>query len=182
MNLKFPKFSSPSVRVSETARGIMIGLVVAIFLFALFQFGVFVGYQKAHFSGRLGDNYRKNFENAHQGDPGDFFGGRMLPGGHGASGEIVSIALPKLVIAGPNNLEKTVVVNDETLVREFRNAIKTSDLKVGDHVVVLGTPDDQGQVNAKFIRVMPPPSVPPTAPEGSSSRSSVQAQTLLPTK
>ena len=80
-----------------------------------------------------------------------------MPGGHGAVGEIVSIALPQVVVAGPDNLEKTVLVGTSTRVREFQDEINVGQLKVGDFVVVLGNPNEEGQVDAKLIRLMPPP-------------------------
>ena len=37
----------------------------------------------------------------------------------------------------------------------MKSNITTNDLKLGDFVVVIGTPNAQGQIEAKFIRVMP---------------------------
>ena len=55
------------------------------------------------------------------------------------------------------NLEKTVVVTELTEIREFRDTIQVSELTVGDFIVVLGTPNEEGQVEAKLIRTVPPP-------------------------
>lgn len=145
------------IHKSQKVRGILIGLGVAVLVLVIFQAGMVAGYHKAKFGARFGDNFERNFV----GPRGEDFGGRFpapgMPGGHGAVGEIVSISLPQIVVAGPDNLEKTVLVGTSTLVREFRDEITADQLKVGDFVVVLGNPNEEGQVDAKLIRLMPPP-------------------------
>jgi hypothetical protein len=37
----------------------------------------------------------------------------------------------------------------------FKN-IKLADLKIGDIIVIIGSPNDKGQIEAKIIRVFPP--------------------------
>lgn len=144
---------------SQSFRGILIGIFIAIIALVIFQSGVAVGERKASFAHRFGDNFERNFR-----DPrgGGFMqrglpGGVNMPSGHGAVGEVVSIALPLVVVAGPDNLEKTVVVTDTTEIREFRDTISANELTVGDFIIVLGTPNDEGQVDAKLIRLAPPP-------------------------
>ena len=138
-------------------------LVSIIFIFVIvliiFQAGMYVGLRKAGFSARLGDNFERNFRDPRGGGfmPRGFPGGVGMPIGHGAVGEIVSIALPFVVVAGPDNLEKTLVVSTTTEIREFRNTIQANELAVGDFIIVLGTPNDEGQVNAKLIRLAPSP-------------------------
>lgn len=145
------------IHKSKTVRGVLIGLGVAVLVLVIFQVGMVAGYHKARFGARFGDNFERNFG----GPRGGNFGGRLpgpgMPGGHGAVGEIVSVSLPQIVVAGPDNLEKTVLVATSTMVREFRDEITADQLKVGDLVVVLGNPNDEGQVDAKLIRLMPPP-------------------------
>jgi hypothetical protein len=80
-----------------------------------------------------------------------------MPLGHGAVGKIVSISLPLVVVAGPDNLEKTVVITDGTEIREFRETVSSDQLQIGDFIIVLGSPNDEGQVEAKLIRLAPPP-------------------------
>ena len=48
----------------------------------------------------------------------------------------------------------------------MKSNITTNDLKLDDFVVVIGTPNTQGQIEAKFIRVMPigMPVPPPQTP------------------
>ncbi|MFA6315227.1 MAG: hypothetical protein WC648_02565 [Candidatus Paceibacterota bacterium] len=148
------------IHKSKTVRGILIGLGVAVLILVIFQAGMVAGYHKASFSARFGDNFERNFIDPREGDFGGKFPGPGMPGGHGAVGEIVSIILPRVVVAGPDNLEKTVLVGTSTIVREFRDEITADRLKVGDFVVVLGNPNDKGEVDAKLIRLMPPPPEP----------------------
>jgi hypothetical protein len=54
-----------------------------------------------------------------------------------------------------NNIEKVILINTNTQIQEMRGNVATGDLKIDDFVVVIGTPNPQGQIEAKFIRVMP---------------------------
>lgn len=134
----------------RTAWGIIAFAVVLI----VFQAGMSVGYRKATFSIGGGDRYYR------------MIGGKPmmpLPGfvrddfsaSHGAAGRIVSVSLPTFIVASPDNVEKTVLVGDKTEIRRFRNAAAPSDILPDNFVVVLGDPDDRGEINAKFIRLIP---------------------------
>jgi len=76
---------------------------------------------------------------------------------HGAFGSIIDIKESELAIKGKNNVEKIIVISESTDIRRFRDAIKIKDLALDEYVVVIGEPNDQGKIDAKFIRVMPPP-------------------------
>jgi hypothetical protein len=143
---------------SQSFKGVLVGIFIVIIALVIFQSGVAVGERKAVFAHRFGDNFERNFRNPQ----GEFMqlgmpGGMDMPGGHGAVGKIVSISLPLLVVAGPDNLEKTVVVGGDTEIREFRETITADKLEIGDFIIVLGVPNDEGQVDAKLIRLAPPP-------------------------
>jgi len=134
-----------NIHKSKTVRGIIIGLGIAILVLGIFKLGQVSGYHKARFSQRFGDNFNRNFVDPRgEGFFKDFSDREDLPGGHGAVGKIVSIALP-------------LVLSDSTEILKYRDDITTTDLKVGDFIVVLGTPNDDGQVEAKLIRTIPPP-------------------------
>lgn len=141
---------------SQTFRGILIGLLVAVIALIIFQSGVAVGERRSSFAHRFGDNFEKNF----RGPDSRFMirgmaGQGPMPGGHGAAGEIISIELPKIIVAGPDNLEKTIVVSESTLIREFQNELTAKDLKVGNRIVILGMPTDEGEIDARLIRLVP---------------------------
>ena len=139
---------------------VLVGIIfIFVIVLIIFQAGMYVGLRKARFSSRLGDNFERNFRDPRSGGfmQRSFPGGAGMPIGHGAVGEIVSIALPLIVVAGPDKLEKTVVVTKTTEVREFRNTVPANELAVGDFIIVLGTPNDEGQISAKLIRLAPSP-------------------------
>lgn len=129
------------------------GLVVA---FAIFGAGMAVGFKKANFSYRWGENYHKNFGGPRGGFFKDF-DGRDLIDAHGVSGQIITIAGPTLVIKGRNNIERIVLVNEKTVIQRGRETVDSTAFSLDDVVVVIGEPNDAGQITAKFIRIMPAP-------------------------
>jgi|SRR3989344_4521504 len=141
---------------SKVPKKILYGIGIAVIALVIFQAGVFVGYHKAAFSYRWGDNYYRTF-----GEPQKRFGREFPRGGfsdaHGATGKIIKIDLPTFVVQGQDNIEKIVVIKNDTAIRRSRNAAQQTDLKIDDFVVVIGSPNDQGQIEAKLIRLMPPP-------------------------
>lgn len=138
---------------SKTFKKILCGIgAVVVFLFVL-QAGMFIGYKKASFSYLLGDNYHNTFGPR---------GGSMMgfprggfSGAHGVIGKIVKADSGTLVIEGQDKIEKIVLIKENTVIMSLRNAIKPTDLKVDDFIVVMGSPDDKGQIEAKLIRIMP---------------------------
>ena len=143
---------------SPIFRGVIIGVVLAIVVLVIFQAGVIVGERRSDFAHRFGDSFEENFRGpegvmAFRGVPGH----GPLPSAHGAVGKIISVALPNVLVAGPDNLEKTVVIRSETVIREFQTERLASDLNVGDHIVAFGEPNEEGQIEAKLVRLLPPP-------------------------
>lgn len=144
---------------SKAVRAVIITIGVIIFVLTILFVGINIGEYRARFAGEFGNNFERNFWGP-RGMMGGYFG-RMLPGGHGAAGQILSVNLPQIIINGPDNLEKTVLVGTSTIVRLFQANIQSSDLKAGDFVIVIGNPDSNGQIEASFIRVMPQPMMQP---------------------
>src|SRR3989338_3704814 len=131
MDLKNIHVDLKDIHKSKTVRGIIIGIGVAILVLGIFKLGMVAGYHKAKFSERFGDNFNRNFVDPRgEGFFKDNSLGRGPIGGHGAVGEIVSIALPFIIVSGPDNIEKTIIVGVNTEMREFRNKITTDNLKV----------------------------------------------------
>jgi len=140
---------------SDILKWIIVGLAIFVVVILIFGAGVFVGTMKTRFSYRWAEQYHRNFAGPKMG----FFGNwRMPPFGdfiesHGVFGEIIKINENDLVIKGRENVERVVVVNEKTVIKEGFKDIKFSDLKVGQMVVVIGSPNDYGQIEAKIIRV-----------------------------
>lgn len=138
-------------KVLKWAILIIVGLVILLFVF---KAGMFVGFTKARFSFNWDKNYHLNF-----GGPGGFmpeFDERNFMAPHGTFGAIVKIDGSTIVIKGDDGLEKIILISDQTDIREFRDRLAAADLKVDAKIVVIGEPDEQGQINAKFIRILPP--------------------------
>jgi hypothetical protein len=53
-------------------------------------------------------------------------------------------------------MEKIILIKEDTVIKRFRDNIKLSDLKVDDYVTVIGEPNEEGQIQAKLIRLSPP--------------------------
>ena len=151
---------------SKIATGILIGVGTLIIAMLIFSAGIAVGFHKASFGHAWGENYERNFgiRYNHFG-----LGKDNFPNAHGAIGKIIKIELPTIIVQDQkDNTEKVVLINDDTQIQKMMTNIKMGDLSVDDYVVVIGSPDDQGQIEAKFIRVMPmgmplnPPQTPTT--------------------
>lgn len=164
---------------SKRFNSVIYGFAILIVALLIFQAGVFVGFQKANFSYRWGDNYQKFFEmrGRDAGTPKGFDsvfrngeqreGGRgffeqvpMVPrddfmGAHGVTGKIIDIKLPNIVVSDIDNTEKAVLLDDLTIIRQFKGDIKAADLKIGDNIIVVGAPNDNAEIVARMIRVMP---------------------------
>ena len=136
------------------------GLFVASLIF---QAGIFVGYHKAAFSYGYGDNYYRMFGEERRAGGMMGFGGMMGRGdfdedfapAHGVIGKIVKVELPVVVIEGSDSVEKVILITPNTTIRQFRNNVSVNDLKVGDIVTIIGTPNTASQIEAQYIRLMP---------------------------
>lgn len=140
---------------SKTFRWILVGVGAVLVALLIFQGGVFVGYRKANFSYRWGENYHQNFGGPRGGflrDMGMFGGDFANP--HGTFGRIIKLELPRVTVQG-QDAEKVILVKDSTVIQRFRDTVQAKDLKVGDNVVVIGSPNNAGQVEAEFIRIVP---------------------------
>ncbi len=125
--------------------------VVIVFVFGV---GIFVGQERAQFSFRWAENYHRNFGGPSQGVFGNF-PDQDFTNSHGIFGSIIKIDGNSLIIKGQDNIEKTAVISNGTTIINQSGEMQPSWLKVNDRVVIIGSPNDQGQVDAKFIRVLP---------------------------
>lgn len=141
---------------NNKASKIMAGLAVILISMIIFQAGFFVGYHKASFINKWDNRYLGNakypksayspFMMMRRGD-------EINP--HGALGQIVSINLPTFMVKGPNRAEITVNINSDTSIRKMRDEASSSDLIIGQNVVIIGEPSNDGDINAKLIRILP---------------------------
>lgn len=158
---------------SKNFTHVLCALGTLIILLAVFQAGIMVGVHKAKFSFHMGENYYRAFEGADRHDRGGIAlhaHEREFTDAHGAVGKILKVALPTLIVLGPDQIEKTVIVGADTTVRHFRDAGSMNDLAPDQYIVVIGSPNDRAELNARLIRILPPP------PQGA-SRSTVPSAT-----
>lgn len=147
-NSKFFKFATYSF-----------GILFIFFL--IFQAGMIAGYKKVSFGRDWGDNYTKNFGSPHQSfkmknqNFGDF---RNMPNAHGAIGQIIKVEIPIIIVAdGKDQTEKIIIIDDKTEIRKMRDFVSKDELRLGEHIVVIGSPNSSGQIEAKLIRFIPAP-------------------------
>ena len=140
----------------DALKWVIVGLAGFVIFVLVFGAGMKVGTLKARYSYRWAENYNRNFA----GPRGGFFSDwRNSPRGefinaHGVFGSIIKIDGNTIITKGRDDVEKTVLVSENMLIQKGREAIKLSDLKADESIVIIGSPNDQGQIEAKFIRVL----------------------------
>ena len=154
MNLDFDNINK--LFKSITSKMVLKAILCLILLLLAFKVGEVVGFNKARFSYRWGENYHRNFGGPSRGFLGDFrrnMEGKDYLNSHGIFGSIMKIDGTILVIKGRDNVEKTVALSAVTSIKIFSDTMKPEDLKVNDAITIIGTPNEQGQIEAEFIRV-----------------------------
>ena len=141
----------------------ILGGVVVLLL--AFGFGVAVGSRELAFRTRFGENYFQNFygpggavsfSNMNSSGSGN---GMPMPGmfrpsnAHGATGKIIDVASGSFSMADGDGDEFSVALPAGTLIRQGAVTIAPGGLRVGDMIAVIGAPNEQGQIEARFIRV-----------------------------
>jgi len=140
----------------DVLKWVIIGLAGFVVIVLIFSAGMFVGGTKARFSYRWAESYHKNFAGPRAGffvdwrtlpPPGDFIEG------HGTFGEIIKINDSDLIVKGQGDVEKVILITKDTTIERGRDTLKKDELKVGDSIVIIGSPNEEGQIEAKLIRV-----------------------------
>jgi hypothetical protein len=135
---------------TKTLLWILSGLLVVLITFGL---GIAVGYRRAIFSSEFGAQY-------YHGMYGDPFGRPIMsditsgpPTMHGVAGVVIDVGSSTIFVQDPSGNEASVFIASGTPIREMNEEILPGDIVVGDGVTVIGDPDTNGQVEARFIRV-----------------------------
>lgn len=131
---------------------ILCGIGIVLIALLIFYAGINVGFHKAEFGRAWGENYERNFG---FGPDHSLLGKDNFPNANGAIGKIIKIELPTIIVEDKDSAEKVILIDSNTNIEKMTAQITMNDLKVDDFVVVIGAPNTQGQVEAKFIRVMP---------------------------
>lgn len=149
------------LRNAKVLSGFLFGILAVALLLGAFGLGVKVGYRKAHFSFQWADNYHRNFGGPKQGWFRQF-DDREFMDASGMMGQVLRAEGNILIVKGRDEAEKIILITDKTMLKRGRETLKITDLRVNDFVVVIGEPNDQGQIEAKLVRLMP---APPSAPK-----------------
>ncbi len=142
---------------SPKVRSVLWTLGVVVAVLVVFGAGAAVGYRRALFASRFGQNYYRNF---YGGSPGGMMGlmgpiGKMSFSMHGVAGEVINVSSSSISVMDPSGNEQSVAIIPETLIREDDGTITVGELQAGDMVTVIGGPNGEGQIEARFIRVFP---------------------------
>ena len=144
-------FQSKILKVAAVA------LLCFIILGFVFGLGIYVGTKKADFSFKWADQYHRNFGGPQGGFFGEFTGtGDDFTNTNGVFGQIIKVDTGSITVKDKDNIEKIILVNNETSIGIQRKKIKLSDLKIGVYVIILGSPNSNGKIDGELIRVLPP--------------------------
>lgn len=139
----------------DILKKVIIGLGIFAVVVCVFGAGVFVGGAKARFSYKWADNYHRNFAGPRQGFMGNVQNSIPMPGNfigsHGTFGKIISVSGSSFVIQG--KAEKIVLIGKDTVIENGMEKVSQDKLAVGQSVVVIGSPDNQGQIQAELVRI-----------------------------
>ncbi len=148
-------------KVVRTIIWVLAGLIVVFIAFGL---GVRVGEDRAGFANGFDRHYFQDFLGTGPGggragsgvQAGQAFGGMPMPSiMHGLAGTVIAVTPPTIAVEDWQNNEQSVVVATGTVIREYGGAILLDSIAPGDQVAVIGSPNADGQIVARFIRVFP---------------------------
>jgi hypothetical protein len=144
-------FASKRVRAAL----MVIGAVLAALLF--FGMGMLVGYHRGVFAARFGEDYYHNFVGGHIKGPMGvmMLGGQPLMNAHGVTGVVIGVGTSTIIAQDADGNEESIVVASGTIIRKFNQAMSIAAVVPGERIVVIGEPNAQGQIGARFIRIFP---------------------------
>ncbi len=71
-------------------------------------------------------------------------------------GRIVEIKNGTFIIQGDEGAQKSIAIKPHTIIRRGRNPVMER-LEIGDYVFVVGSPNPQGFIEARVIRILEAP-------------------------
>lgn len=134
---------------------VTLSMLGGFFLLVLvFHAGQIIGFRKAELSlGLLGGRGAYGYVDQ------EFlreFVDREVVNSHGVSGVVVSVAEPFFIMQSSSGLEREVSVSGNTIIRRGPSSITLQELRPLNRVVVLGSTEDTGTLEAKFVRILDP--------------------------
>lgn len=135
---------------------IFVFFVALLVVWIIFVLGVFVGYHKAEFSYSWNENYQGGMMNNNS-PFAPFMHDADDVNPHGSIGQIISVRYPVVMIKGQGSAEQMVIIGSTTVIRFMHGIASTSTIQAGEYAVAIGEPNNQGEIQASFIRIVPPP-------------------------
>lgn len=133
---------------SRTLRYSIYAVGALFILLLVFRAGVAVGFRESSFAHRS--------LTARDRDPRPFFSDDF-PQTHGGVGKITAVQLPSLTIETPEGVQKIVLLTASTSIRMASGTSSPGSLSIGKYIIVLGMPDQNGTIEARALRELPPP-------------------------
>lgn len=78
----------------------------------------------------------------------------FISGAHGAVGTLQSISGESLTLKLRDVSTQRVLVDSQARIEQRRQRVTFGELQVGDRVKVIGSPDNQGTINALWMRIL----------------------------
>lgn len=128
------------------------GLIV---LFVVFGLGIVVGYDRAGFAAGFDRNYYRIFYGAAPDGPAGFMAPPMPIAIHGVVGTVIDLGTSTISVRDQKDNEQSVAISSATVIRSGGSDVAINNMTVGDRITVIGEPNDQGQIAARFIRIFP---------------------------
>lgn len=142
------RFSFVKSRAFRIGLGVLAAL--ALLLLAL-KTGIFIGRSRGA-TLRWGNGYHRLMGSSGNGFLPHLSGPNFITD-HSIFGSLVSINGTMLIIKN-GSAEQSLLVSGKTVIRRGRAFLALSDLKINDRVIAVGTPNGQGHIEARLIRVL----------------------------
>ena len=84
-------------------------------------------------------------------------------GGHGAIGAIQSVVDQKIILSMRGGKTQVILISTETRLEKNYQKIGLTDFKINDQVIVIGSPNSEGEINARLVGVIDSSFRPPRA-------------------
>jgi hypothetical protein len=143
---------------SKKIRAVLWILGGLIILFVVFGLGIAVGYDRAGFAAGFDRNYYRIFFGGTPAGPIGMMAPPMPGATHGVVGTVIDVGSSTISVTDQENNEQSVLVSSGTVIRDGDSDSVIGDMAVGDQIAVIGEPDNSGQVEARFIRIISTPS------------------------
>ncbi len=128
---------------------VALGIIAVLLVAFIFLAGVGIGSHRGHFGSEEGRPPFSAF--------GIFLPHAYIVHGHGAVGDVSSVATSSLTLTEREGDTVTVNIASTTTIETHRGTTTLSSFAVGTHVIVIGEPEATGNIAARFIRVLPQP-------------------------